>query len=299
MNHSHRYILFLAIIAVSLFSCNSSHKENKSQIKKQIEIDYESIDGENAQTYYRIPAPEEVMSQIDYRTIEYNDGMLSNPHNFKNYVSVKSQSLNMGVYLADLAYITLLEKNEASLDFYEALNGLSEQLRIKSALNDDLLKRISQNIGNTDSLLHLSRNAYNNIIEYLEDNNKEEIISLISIGMFIETLHICIESSGPFNPADQLIQLIVDQRFTFDNIYFNALIYKDNKNIADILPILKELDLLYKELEPLSSDTTNVSISDDNKIVLTGGIDYAINEMQFNQLKTLVDVHRNLIVNLK
>lgn len=292
------WIIILLIIAVA--ACNQNPKnQDKKSIDEQINKDYESMDGEHAQTYYRIPTPEEVMSQIDLKAIDFNDGDLSDAASYKKFLSLKAQSLNMGIYMADLAYLTLLEQNEASLSYYEAINGLSEQLRIKSALNDALLKRIAQNIGNTDSMLYLSRLAYNEIINYLEDNQKDEIIAMISVGTFIETLYLSMSNINYFEPENKLIELIVDQRFTFDNIYYNALIYKDNNNISDLLPELKKINQIYQHLELKSSDSTKLVEESDKMFVLEGGNEYSITEEQYLNLAEIIETFRSKIIHLK
>ena len=123
-----------------------------------------------------------------------------------------SQTINMGVYISDLAYITLFDQQEESLDYFEAIHYLSEAIRISSAFEDPLLNRISENIDNVDSLVVIAGEAYQDIVDYLVDNEMENKLSLLSVSAFVESLYVTLSYIDKYEADNEIIKKLVDQK---------------------------------------------------------------------------------------
>ncbi|MGE4288185.1 MAG: hypothetical protein AB7E36_05810 [Salinivirgaceae bacterium] len=292
-------IISLALIALLLgcFSCASDASKNKSD-KNQVQIDVSITEQEllDQLTYYRLPSPEELFAQIDFSELEYNQGLLLDAKNYKNFLKSKEQALALGVYITDLAYVTLFNQNEASMDYFEAVYGLSEQLRIKSAVQEPLLKRIASNIDHTDSLMVLSQQAYTDIMDFLENNQKEDVVSLITMAAFIETLHLTLFYVNEFDTSDPIVQMLIDQRFTVQNLYAYARLQKENKNVASALKHIENIYALYQELNEVPSEPEATTDEKTNQLMLSGGSDYTITKEQFETLKAEVARSRKAII---
>lgn len=293
--------LFISIGFIALllgtFSCASDASKNKSTDKQtQIDVDITEQALIDQLTYYRLPSPEELFAQIDFSELDFNQGLLNEAKAYKNYLGSKEQAFALGVYITDLAYVTLFKQEEASLEYFEAVYGLSEILRINSAVQEPLLKRIATNVGNTDSLMILSQQAYTDIMDFLENNQKEDVVSLVTIAAFVETLHLTLFYVKEFDPNNPIVQMLVDQRFTIQNLYAYANLYKKNKNVASAIKHIEKINTLYQELAEVPAESEATTNENTNQLMLSGGSDYTMTKEQFETLKTEVARSRKAIV---
>ena len=89
-----------------------------------------------------------------------------------------------------MAYTSLYDDNQWSLRYYKAIENLAEELEIKGALSPTLVKRLGNNIGNTDSLLFLSGKFYEAADQYLKENERFELAALILTGGWVESSYL-------------------------------------------------------------------------------------------------------------
>ena len=66
---------------------------------------------------FTYPTPDELLEVIEKENISFYNKYLNPPENQLNYIDVKSKNLNLGVYLADLAYAAFFEKRSKSTAF--------------------------------------------------------------------------------------------------------------------------------------------------------------------------------------
>jgi hypothetical protein len=293
--------LFISIGLIGLllgtYSCASDASKNKSN-DKQSQIDMSITEKAliDQLTYYRLPSPEELFAQIDFTELDFNPGLLNEAKSYKSYLGSKEQALALGVYITDLAYVTLFKQEEASLEYFEAVYGLSEQLRINSAIQESLLKRIATNIGHSDSLMILSQQAYTDIMDFLENNQKEDVVSLVTIAAFVETLHLTLFYVNEFDTNDPIVQMLTDQHVTVQNLYAYANLYKENKNVASAMKHIEKINAIYQDLTEVPAEPEAASNENTNQLLFAGGSDYIMSKEQFETLKTEVARSRKAIV---
>lgn len=287
------WIFGILLFQTAFFSCvNDTKKINEEKTLVEFEDELETID-ENI--FYRFPSPEEIFTFIKSSDLQYNDGSLNNPNNFKKYSGIKQQALNLGVYISDLAYITMFEQHEASLDYFIAIHSLSEELKISSAFDEPLIQRISDNIGNSDSLVVISGDAYANIVAYLDENEREDLLSLISAGTLIESLYLNIDYIDLYSNDNTMIKKILDQKFVINNL---SSYVKQHQTDKKLIQDIERLNEIYSNLETVDSETT-VEKSSNNKLIIGGGSELSISAENFILLKETIQDIRNNYINIE
>jgi hypothetical protein len=193
-----RIITIITLIStLCLFCCTNKEKKTNKEFDIVLEIEDASL-FDNL-IYYRFPSPHEIFEYIKLSEIDYKSEAINPASNYDNYLDSYSQTLNMGIYISDLAYITMFDQQEESLEYFEAIHYLSEAIKISAALEDPLLDRLSQNIDNIDSLVIIANDAYKSIVDYLIDNELGNKLALLSIGAFIETLYLTTIYIDPYS----------------------------------------------------------------------------------------------------
>jgi hypothetical protein len=142
------FILILIIFMVSQ-GCKNEQASKKDGDSEAEAIEFE-LKQDFKEIYYRFPSPGEMFSYLDSTGLRFDKTLLLSCRNADNYLGTRDQAINLGVYMADLAYISLFQHYKESIDYLQAVYKLSDKLRISDAFDKNLITRIEKNIKNTD-----------------------------------------------------------------------------------------------------------------------------------------------------
>lgn len=285
--------LYIPLAVITSFSaCKSDGSKNKSEPVLD-ELEGEEIMME--EQFFRFPSPEEVFSFLTESDVNFKESITNDAKKHKEYLDSKIQTLNIGIYIADLAYLTVFDRND-TFDYFEAIHTLSQKIQISAAFSDDLLNRVQKNLDNVDSLLILSDEAYKNIVDYLVANKMENSLALISIGAYIESLHISTSLVNDFETDADMVQKIADQRFAFENLYNYAEQNLTSKSEKNYLALLKEIKDIYDNMQETEAEESQFQEKEDGKLILSGGTKYAFSNTDFEQFKNAVKESRLKII---
>ncbi len=288
-----QYISLFLVFTIAIVSCRSNNSKNKSGAKEEIsKID--SVKTQLNEIYYRFPSPDEMFQYIENKGLQFDNNLILPIKDVEKFLDSKSQSVNLGVYTADLAYITLFQKYKESLDYFQVTYMLAEKLRITSSFNDAFIKRVENNLNNLDSLKVYSGEAYSIITSYLVQNDKEKVLAQISVGGFIESLYIALNLINNYSPDNITIQRIADQKLAFDNMLKYCEVYKNDPNIKELLDEIEPVQVIFDNLKIVKGET-KTSRDKSGKLIISGGDRIMITKEQFNELKKATGEIRNII----
>jgi len=288
--------LFVFLVGFMLLSsCQQVGKESTTKQVKNLDNDESESVARLKEMYHRFPSVDEMLTSINKNKKEFSTNLVNSAAKSDEYLDSKSQALNLGVYSADLAYLTIHGKHTEAMVYFEALYELSDKLRISAAFNRNLLRRIQDNITNADSLQNISEQAINNLSEYLETNRNEKVFILLSVGGFVEALYLSVNLLSDFDSEAELVQKIADQKFVLDNITAYASYYESDPTIESILLDLEPLIKLYANLS-VEATETSVNQNSDGKLVIGGGDKLVITKKEFDELVQVTTELRTKIV---
>jgi len=184
------FFIILGLMSFSLASCDELTVSKNSDLIN-IELDSTKTNLVNvAGKLFSIPSPIQTAILIKESDAPYSREVLNDPANVSNYSTKNERALNLGIYGTEMAYTSLYDDNQWSLRYYKAIENLAEELEIKGALSPTLVKRLGNNIGNTDSLLFLSGKFYEAADQYLKENERFELAALILTGGWVESSYL-------------------------------------------------------------------------------------------------------------
>lgn len=288
-----RQILLYWFFILLVLSCRNRTLDTKSNLVKDSSTGFEQLE-ELKEVYYRFPSPDEMLSFFDREELLFNDAVLSPVDNARSYLDSKSQALNLGIYIADLAYITLFQRQKEALTCFTVVYGLSDKLRIASAFDPVLMKRFEENLSNIDSLKTLTDEAMTDITNYLVKNNKEKTFAIISIGGFIESMYLAFHLAGDFEKDNLIIQRISDQKMVLENLIGYSLEHADDQNVEDAIKLLYPMREVFNELN-IVTEETSTDKTDGGKLIIKGGEKISITKDQYNKLRDITFDTRKLI----
>ena len=206
---------------------------------------------------FSIPSPIQLGGIIKKSGVPYNKDLLNNPKTSDQYVDLVSQSLNLGVYGADLGYCALYDKQQESIGFMKSAQGLSEILGISDAFDMVTIQAIERNLDNKDSLLYVISNSYRKADDFLQTSDRKHIGALIIVGGWIESLNVA-GALGIEKKTENVVDMIGMQKHTINTILDKMLeryiaepgveeVYND---LDDIRMSFEKVNIKYEYIKP-------------------------------------------------
>lgn len=279
-------VIILAFLGTAIFTGCGNDGKDDNQVDEQLEDTSQSstslikIDNH----LFSIPSPYQVAILIKQMNFEYNKEYL-NPYNRSHsYITNFKKALNLGVYGANLGYLTMYEQSSESVQYFSVIKILMQEMNIESTFNKDLFKRIETNIGNKDSMLNLVSRSYRDVDQYLKDNNRNEVGVLILTGGWIESLYLMTNLAAA-KKNDELLRRIGEQKYPLDNL---IKILSPYYNVSEEYAVLIDglIDLAY-EFDGVDINYTFVppTVEADKKLTTINSKSELV--MSEQQLKTI------------
>jgi len=237
------------ILSVLAYSCKTDTQPVDQNLNTDTIVKEQVIDHN---TQYRLPSPVEFFLYIKENKAKYNKTILNSPDNISKYYTTASKAINFGIYASDLAYCTVFGQNQETFIYFTKAKNLADELGLTEGFDEQVAKRIDQNLNNSDSLYEITTDGYWQAVSFLEERDKSNLLPYILVGSWVESVHIAIHSVTKFKSDDQLVIRISEQQLLLENLidHLNSL---GDDQLKDILSKLTELqaafDLLYDNPE--------------------------------------------------
>lgn len=195
---------FFSIVALALasfaISCSDSQNENADGINAAdtVKTDPEAMKFQGE--IFSVPSPVQIAVLMQQAGATFDKAMLNSLDNRDKYVSERKKSLNLGVYGADLAYISNFNDVQMSQQYFDVMGKLAGDLNILDKLDPGLMKRFRDNMEMRDSLLALNASFYREGNRYLKQSERHEVAAMVVIGGWVEALHLACNAAKT-NPS--------------------------------------------------------------------------------------------------
>ncbi|MFN7329043.1 MAG: hypothetical protein ACK5UP_06010, partial [Bacteroidota bacterium] len=171
------YLIALATASL-LAACGSSTKKD-DQSSDEFKQAEESLKDQIKDVVYNIPSPSEIPYLLQATGAEFNQSLLNDRKKVDQYLSRSEKAaLNLGVYAADIGYLSSYEKTQEAIDYLNSAKKLADNLNI-SSFDPEVLKRFESNISNRDSLSNLLDGAIKKTDKYLKDDQRNKLAALL------------------------------------------------------------------------------------------------------------------------
>lgn len=277
------YLVLGTLIAGGLASCgsSSSDKDKNSSEFKEAE---ESLKDQIEEVIYNIPSPSEIPYLLQATGAEFNESLLNSRTKVDQYASrTDKAALNLGVYAADIGYLSSYDKTQEAIDYLNSTKTLADNLGVIGSFDVEILQRFEKNISNKDSLTRLLDKTIKETENYLADDNRNKQSALVVTGSFVEGLHIAtgLIKSYPKDllPDDKrnlvltpLIRVILDQEKSVSDMIKMLSSVEQTEPITTIIADLKALEAAYDALnidEQIKNNKANLALTDQNLIEIT------------------------------
>jgi hypothetical protein len=274
---------FSILLAAGLASCASS-SEDKSKNSEDFDEANKSLKSQIEEVVYNIPSPSEIPYLLQATGAEFNETLLHDRNKADSYATKNDKAaMNLGVYVADIGYLTSYDKTQDAIDYLASCKTLADNLGLIGTFDSELGKQFEANISNKDSLAHLLDRTIKQAEAFLIDDNRNKLASLIVTGSFIEGLYIStgLIKSYPKNilPEDSrnlvltpLMRVVLEQRKAVSELLKILGSVEQSGSIGTITGDLKNLEAAYSKLnieEQIKNNRADLVLSDSNLAEIT------------------------------
>jgi hypothetical protein len=286
------------LIIIGMMACRSGNQGSGTDGTEETTDDIlESVERieQIKKVYHLIPSPGEMLSVLNIGGLDFDKNLLNPTGHIEGYFDSRSRTLNLGVYITDLAFAAIFGRQDETVEYLEAVQDLSRLARVEGAINEDLINRAKGNVQDLDSLFQISNDAFISMITFCEETQRSNTMVLITAGAFVESLFLAINLVESSAEADYLIQHLADQKYSIDNLLTFARSIEDDPNVSDILSDLKPLKEIYNKLDQ-SPGETQVKKEGAGKLVIGGGNQPTLSPGEFEELRqTVTRIRHNII----
>ncbi len=246
-----RYIIPLAISLLIFTACKSDKKPD--EIRKKAEtISHAAPEAElanhNSKVVYRVPTP------IEFFMFFYNAGGSFKPDRLLStddaarYLSMKEKAIAFGLYASDLAYSAVFGQNQQTISYFETNKALADDLGFTRGYGKDLMQRFRSNLDNVDSLYNLTADSYWEVFKFLEDQDKVELLSYITVAGWVESLYLSYNALDKFK-TNEITNSLADQQYVLENLkaYLEE-VHPQKYESDNVFKLISDINQAYMEL---------------------------------------------------
>jgi len=245
-------VIAIGILASGFYSCS-----NKSQKKsnESPELSGELIEEEVEEYVYPLPSTFEVTNMLNDIEASYIFDIANDPENAGSYFTEKSRAINLGIYIADLAYATTYNQSSDIQDYYRAIERLTRELDLSAAFSDDLPEQISENINDKEELTEIVTNVFQNAYSYMNEQGRTELSYLVLAGTVYEGLYLTTHISETTFQNPRLIETILFQKQHISELGEMMEKYKDSELLSETWQNISAINDIYALEEGTTSMT--------------------------------------------
>lgn len=228
------HILVLALLA-GMTACGSKNDSEGSEAKafkdsqEQKSDDSKSFD----ELLLNIPAPSEIPYLLLTTGADFNESIINPYTNVDRYMTTEEvKALNLGVYGADLAYLSSYDKTQDAINYMGSMKKLADELGATTSYDREMVTRFETNLGDKDSLYKIIDSGMSQADLLLKSEDRGDIAIMLTIGSFAEGLYI----------ATQLIAQYPEDIFTEEQKYtvltpLIRVILEQEKSLNDLIKL--------------------------------------------------------------
>ena len=291
-------ILFLAI------ACKNGKKQRQYVFPEDDFISLSEVEKLSpeaiADIAKNIASPVEIANLLQMLDVPFSQEYLASSVDANKASTNLNKALKLGILGADLGYLNMYEKTSSSLDILASIRKLAEDLNVGQFFDFELIKRLSQNRSNLDSLLFISIDSYEKIDDYLRANDRGQLSALMIIGVWIEGLYFATQVINKFSD-NMLHDRIGEQKIILNDLLLLIAPYCNNsQEIKALCDDFNELKNNYRDVRITYTQGDPVATEKDGGLVITQ-TETSVVEMTEEQLANIIKttgiIRNKLILN--
>ncbi|MGN0000437.1 MAG: hypothetical protein ACI35U_03920, partial [Marinilabiliaceae bacterium] len=146
---------------------------------------------------YTLPAPVEMASIIKQTGVKFNDQLLNDLSKSPKYTTNLKMGINLGIYATDMSVSGMFEQSQRMVDYLNAIKDLTKRLGIMKVLDEAAIEKLDKSDISKQEALDVISQVYMNTNQYLTENNRRNIATIVMAGGWTEGLFLALNLVDP------------------------------------------------------------------------------------------------------
>ncbi|MFO8235707.1 MAG: hypothetical protein R6U04_09920 [Bacteroidales bacterium] len=245
-----------------------------------------------------ISSPIETAALIKKLNVPFSKEYLATTDNIDKYDTNLKQAIALGFFGADLGYLNMYSKTSIAIDYLTSIRKLANKIRVGQFFNFQTLKRLASNNENIDSLIYLSQRNFNQMDDYLRENNRSHLSSLMIAGVWLEGLYLSCKVYQS-EPDPELRESIGEQKIMISDLMILLENFENNPDFAKLIEGYHDLYEHFRKVKINIEQGESTSEVVDGKLVIVQNTKSTV-DISDELLKDIIDETiqvRNTLIN--
>nr|WP_319398243.1 hypothetical protein [uncultured Carboxylicivirga sp.] len=291
--------LISTIIAISLLQGCSSCQQDKSQPEIGEGINLNSINlVDSIETVITaLPSPEEVIQYIKSNDVNFDPDLLVPTKMSILLTSLNSKKQLLGMYLADLAYLSSFSRTDYISDLLKTIDNLMKDLELTPVVSEDMRTMILESSYTPNDVYTISQELYDSVINYLYDIDDGKTLTLISIGTFYEVMYITTNIHNNYDLYISSINKIGEQKFIYTDLLEMSKSFRE-KGLSEEYEDLLMLEQPFKNIN-YQSKIVDSYTTEDSVLYIKSLSTTDMSSKKYDEFCYIINHIRNKLVTFK
>jgi hypothetical protein len=244
------------VVAATLFAVSCGNKSSK---KSTLTVAGQGVD---AAVSYPLPTAYEVTNLLNRSGAAFVIGITNPTSKVESYLTETDKAVNLGIYGADLAYVTTYNMKQETMDYLKVLKMLVDELHVSTNFNTELARKVEDNIDNKDSLINIISHSYHDTYAFLTHNGKDDISVLVLVGTWVEGLYLTTMAATTSIRNADMLQVVANQKSSLSTLI--SILDKNNESadVAQMRLLLEPIIREYDDVKDKVSEAQAIQIGD-------------------------------------
>ncbi|MCR5697182.1 MAG: hypothetical protein K6G73_09430 [Marinilabiliaceae bacterium] len=218
------YLIIPAASIIALTSCQFNRNQttgefDDTQANTLIEMQAEDDLNKSKAILYTLPSPIEIASIIKESDVKYDEDLLNNISNSERYTSGLKMALNLGIYSSDMSLASMFNQSQKTVEYLNSLKSLSSRLGIAQLIDDETISRLESKGTTKDEMLDIISEVYMKINNYLTENNRKNVATMVLVGGWTEGLYVALNIADVNADKNRLLaERIIGQKMALNTV---------------------------------------------------------------------------------
>ena len=238
--------VLLSVTALLTVGCGGDDTANTDELPPvdSTQTTILNINGE----IFSIPSPIQTAFLIKNSGAAYSKEILNPASKSSDYSTNFSKALNLGIYGADLGYVTIYDQTQDAIGYLNSAKKLADELGVSGAFDAKTIERFQKNLGNKDSMLVLVGVAYRSSDSYLKNNDRNDVSGLVLAGGWLESLYFA-TNVYKTKPNEDVKRRIAEQKSSLQSLIKLLTQYYSQPEYTEFIDNLNDLATVFDGVE--------------------------------------------------
>lgn len=206
------------IMAVVFSSCKGTNKSAEQDQVVSDSLNKTLLATEVGEVLYPLPTPFEMTKMLNDIGATYSTKNLNSPSKVEKYFKESQKAVNLGIYGADLAYVSTYQQQQDVQVYLNAIKKLADQLGISYDYSKLLSDEYKEKFNNKDSLTSIVTNTIYDTYYYLDQKSNPDLAVTMVTGMWVELMYIGTNISQDSYNYTGLVNIISKQKASYEKV---------------------------------------------------------------------------------